>query len=249
MTVLHFAVGGGKYGLHGLGNAPSPCALLVSYAYRQQFFDTFRGHVPMRHWILDSGAFTAHTGGKHVELSEYVDFCHAQLEADPDLRAVFGLDVIGDHEATMRNVEEMHRQGVPAIPTVHMSAPREAIEEAARYPKVALGGMVGASINRQRAFCEQAFAMLLPKWLHAFGVATERLLLRFPFASCDASTWCLAPRAYGRFRGYSRTGAQRAVPHKGKASGTGPDVGYHLKLEKRLASYWAPTLQEVQETL
>ncbi len=245
MTTVHLAIGGSVGGIRKTLSQPfayGEPAVLVSYAYRQ-VWDAVRETANVRHWIMDSGAFTAHASGKPVDLQAFIDHCHRELENDPSLKAVFGLDVIGDHEASMRNVEEMVRQGIPAIPTIHSSAPTEAMQEARRYPLAALGGMVGKSRKVQRAFCEQAFAVLWPKWLHAFGVTNEKLLMHFPFSSCDATTWEGAPMRYGRYRSHNL----QILPIRGGNRQLGSEVEWYLRLEKRLQAHWNQTLQQVKE--
>lgn len=247
MTTVHLVVSGSAGGLRRsleVEHAYGTPALLVSYAYRQ-LWEAVRSVARRRHWILDSGAFTAHASGKPVDLQQFIDYAHAELAKNDGLKAVFALDVIGDHEASMRNAEEMVRQGLSVIPTVHMSAPTEAMQEAAKYPRVALGGMVGKPAKQQLAFCEQAFAVLWPKWLHAFGVTNEKLLMRLPFSSCDASTWEGAPMRYGRYRSHGL----RNLPIKGGNRQLGAEVDWYLRLEQRLRSHWSETLREVKETI
>lgn len=247
MTIVHLALGGSIRGIErtlALETEYGVPAVLVSYAYRQVWANV-RDTARVRHWIIDSGAFTAHASGKPVDLQEFIDYCHAELEGSSRPKAVFGLDVIGDHEASMRNVEEMVRQGLPAIPTVHISAPTEAMQEAARYSRVALGGMVGKHWTQQVRFCEQAFAVLWPKWIHAFGVTNERTLLRFPFSSADSTTWEGVPMRYGRYRSHGL----RVLPIRGGNRNLVGEVEWYLRLEARLRNYWSATLADVKETL
>ena len=249
VTVVHLAVGGQANDIiAGLRPRARPPALLVSYWYRK-LWERVRAEVTYRHWILDSGAYSAFTQGKPIELSEFIDYAALELERDSGLVAVFGLDVIGDPASSIRNVEEMRRQGIDAIPTVHASSPTEAIQEMRRYPRVALGGMVGLKPRAQWRFLDQAFGILWPRWLHGFGVSYERTLLRYPFSSCDASSWTYAPRAFGQWIGFS--GKQRALPLRqaqvgsGVAMPVGIEVDWHLRLEQRITKRWAPELAQL----
>jgi hypothetical protein len=247
VTAVHLAIGGSIGGIRRTLERDcegGPPAVLVSYAYRQ-IWKGVRDTAKVRHWIMDSGAFTAHASGKPVDLQAFIDHCHHELATDPRLKAVFGLDVIGDHEASMRNVEEMVRQGIPAIPTLHITAPTEAMKEARKYPKVALGGMVGQPRSAQLAFCEQAFSVLWPKWLHAFGVTRETLLMRLPFSSCDATTWEGAPMRYGRYRSHGL----KILPIRGGNRNLASEVEWYLRMEAQLKDHWYTTLKQVKETL
>lgn len=218
-------------------------AVLVSYAYRRMY-EPMRKAARVRHWVLDSGAFTAHASGKPIDLQEFIDYSLKMLEEDKLLKHVFGLDVIGNHEASMRNVEEMVRQGIEAIPTVHSSAPTEAMQECRKYPRVALGGMVGMHRKAQQQFIEQAFSVLWPKWLHAFGMTNEKLLMRFPFASCDATSWESAPMRFGRYRSQGL----QILPIRGGDRQLGSEVEWHLRLERRLQQFWADALKQTETT-
>jgi hypothetical protein len=211
-------------------------ALLVSYYYRKTF-DNMKDDIHFRDWVLDSGAFSAHNSGKTIDLQEFIDYCLAAQEADEKLTQVFGLDVIGDPEASMRNCEEMVRQGVDATPTFHMGSPWEALEEFKKYPRIALGGMVGRPGNLKKDWLEQAFARLWPKRIHAFGVASRDVLMTYPFHSADASNWEIAPCAFGTWKTYGKN-----FKIKGGDINLQPEIKRYLTLEKELEHRWRKEL-------
>ena len=232
MTVVRLAYGGPPNALRkGLSQEPAP-ALLVSYYYIKGFLK-LRDELVFRDWVMDSGAFSAHNSGKEIDLQEYIDFSLKMQEEDPTLAEVYGLDVIGDHEASLRNVEEMIRQGVNAIPTFHMGSPWEGLTELEKYPKIALGGMVRRSAKLKEKWLEQVFARIWPKRMHAFGIAAEPLLMKYPFHSCDASNWELLPTAFGRWKAYDG-----ALSVKGGEQNLRTEVDWYLKMEQRLQHRW-----------
>jgi len=203
--------------------------LLVSFAYLKHFREA-RDQYPMRDWVLDSGAFTAWTKGKQVDLSEYIDTALELRAEDPLLTEVFALDVIGDHEGSLRNCEEMHRQGVNAIPCFHVDEPEEAlIEMAAKYDKIALGGMVG--FKSKRAFAEQCFARVYPKRIHGFGVGAQSDIVSLPWHSVDASNWDIGPNRYGR---WNRFGNLSIRGSKSMRS----EVDHYLRVERTARQRW-----------
>src|SRR5687768_9801946 len=106
-------------------------ALLCSYWYIANF-DKRREQMSFRDWVLDSGAFSAFNSGAKIELAAYTDFCAERLASDPKLSEVFALDVIGDWRAGRRNVDEMWRRGVPAIPCYHAGEPWEVLLDYAK---------------------------------------------------------------------------------------------------------------------
>ena len=116
-------------------------ALLCSYWFLKKFLES-RPRYKFRDWALDSGAFSAHNSGAVIDLQEYIDTCLELMESDSQLSDIFALDVIGDHEATLKNTEEMWRQGVEAIPCYHVGEPEDYLYHIAKeFPKIALGGV------------------------------------------------------------------------------------------------------------
>jgi hypothetical protein len=142
-------------------------ALLVSYVYVQPFL-RHKHRYHYRDWVMDSGAFSAHMSGTKIELQAYIDKCRALLETDPSLTEVFALDVIGDWRASLKNTEEMWRQGIGAIPCYHLGEPQDVLTGIARdYPKIAVGGVVG--YKHKDKWAEQIFARVWPCKIHGFG--------------------------------------------------------------------------------
>lgn len=167
-----------------------PLAVLVAFPHLDWWAkNTQRYRVP-RALMLDSGAFTAMQTGRPVDIDALI------AEArDPRWTEVAALDVIGDADATRRNVEYMWSHGCPrAVPTFHLGESWDLLAYyASRAAKVALGGMVGASSKLVMRFVEQCFARVWPKRLHSFGRCEDDLLQRFPFHSGDTASWIMGP--------------------------------------------------------
>jgi hypothetical protein len=92
-------------------------SLLVAYPFVRYFLRDWP-RLKIRSWVMDSGAYSVLTSGLRIDINRYIDDCLKLLAADCSPESVFGLDVIGDPEATLRNVETMHARGVQAIPTL-----------------------------------------------------------------------------------------------------------------------------------
>ena len=213
-------------------------ALLVSYYYLEGFLKNQPRYI-YRDWVLDSGAFSAFNSGKTISLQAYIDTCKRLMETDPTLSEVYALDVIGDWRATMKNTEEMHRQGVPAIPAVHFGAPEEAIKAAANYPKMAIGGVARMKPTTRKKFIEQVFARVWPKAVHGFGINDEDTVLGFPWHSVDASSWELGPCGFGRWKAYG----QMSV--RGSLQDLKPEVDWYLDLERRARVKWKRQMEQL----
>jgi len=210
-------------------------AILISYAYWAPWvLDRYE----VREWVLDSGAYTAWSQGKPVDLQQYIDFCLEVRQKYPNLRDIFALDVIGDGAASVRNAEEMTRQGLTVIPTFHLGSPEEFLYElAAKYDKLALGGMVhkhGTMKQPKAKFAEQAFARVWPKKLHGFGLCSRRLIDRLPWHSVDFSNWAVDPMRFGKWRAYGKHMAHVSVrDHRRIALAAEVEHWYRVEAEVR----------------
>jgi hypothetical protein len=218
-----------------------PPAILVSYVYRKAFLD-YQSNVGYRDWVLDSGAFTAHTLGKPVELAEFIEFCTYQLAIDQTLTEVFALDVIGDWKATLKNTERMWEAGIPAIPAYHAGQPVEALDIIARdYPKIAFGGAVGLPKKKKLAFAQAAMARIWPKPVHGFGFGNHEHLANVPFHSCDATNWEIRAVAFGIWRVFGKMSV------RGKAANVRSEIDAELENERFLQHRWAGAMKEIAD--
>jgi hypothetical protein len=213
--------------------------LLISYAYLPGAMYPWLPS-KLSSWMMDSGAFTAHTTGREIDLQKYIRQCQWRIATDTTLTEIIGLDAIGDHRTTMRNCDVMTLARIPTIATVHYGATVDEIADARDYAKVAIGGLVGRSAQEKRRFCERVFSVLWPKRMHALGVFSEALLMAFPFESADCADWVRGP-AWGHMR--SMPGFD--VP-RGAAKDLSSEIRFFLDLENRLATRWRKTLSEVK---
>lgn len=224
-------------------------ALLVSYYYLEPFIKN-RSNYQYRDWVMDSGAFSAHNSGKHIDLQKYIDKCLELTQSDPTLTEVFSLDVIPkDHKPTtvqaaaeqsLKNCEEMWRQGVQAIPTFHRGEDESFLYAMAKdYPKIAIGGVALLRGDQKFLFCEQVFARVWPKKIHGLGMASEELIYGLPFHSVDATNWEMAPCAFGNWQKFG----QMSV--RGSNQDLRSQVKYYLELEAKARVRWEKQMNEL----
>ena len=219
-------------------------ALLVAYPFTPNFFKHRPGY-SYRDWVMDSGAFSAFNSGMEIKLQDYIDCCKRLMAEDPTLTEVYSLDVIGDWQASLRNTEEMWRQGVEAIPCYHFNEPWSALLGMAKdYPKIALGG-VAAKAGKMK-WAQQCFARIWPKKVHGFAFGTPRALEALPFHSVDSTNWELRP---GRFGIWDCFGHGARIPARG-ADSHSPQaiklvVDYYLELEVQAQRRWHKEMLEI----
>jgi hypothetical protein len=153
--------------------------------------------------FLDSGAFSAHTLGVDLSIAEYCDFI---LRNDDIIRKEDGilmasvLDGIGDPLLTYRNQLEMEARGVRPLPCFHANEDERYLEYyVANYEYITLGGMVGGSTKQLMTWLDRMWGRYLldgagnPKVrVHGFGITAVPLMERYPWYSCDSSSWIQA---------------------------------------------------------
>src|SRR5262249_48713197 len=180
---------------------PKP-ALLVSYVYLNQFLK-HRHRYAYRDWVMDSGAFSAYNKGAVIDLQAYIEKSKELFSTDPTLSEIFSLDVIGDWRTSLKNTEEMWKQGVPAIPCFHNGEPWDVLVGLARdYFKIALGGVAMKRKNFKHWFANQCFSRVWkevgPTRIHGFGFSGESMVMGYPLHSVDATNWEVSPCKFGR---------------------------------------------------
>lgn len=144
--------------------------------------------------FLDSGAFSAFTLGKEVDLDAYCRYCRDN--ADIVLHASV-LDGIGDPQKTYDNQVAMERNGVQALPCFHYGEDERFLEYyVERYEYITLGGMVPIARPQLRLWLDRIWGRYLtdrhgrPKLkVHGFGLTTMSLMKRYPWFSVDSSSW------------------------------------------------------------
>ena len=232
----------GQMGKHQVPKIPDSMApaLLVSYVYLEPFLKNQHRYC-YRDWVLDSGAFSAHNSGTEIKLQDYIDKAKELLAKDPTLTEVFALDVIGDWKASLKNTEEMWRQGVPAIPCWHAGEPEDALKGMAKdYPKIALGGVAKTRAAAKKQIAEQVFARVWPKKIHGFGFGSEDMVMAFPWHSVDATNWEMGPCAFGRWNTYGKMSV------RGSKQNLRVEVEYYLEMERKARIKWRKQMEELE---
>lgn len=183
---------------------PEAKYLLVSYVENEG------GNIAQRHKLhnlqdriifLDSGAFSAMTRKSIIDIDKYADYIK---ENKKELEVYANLDVIGNPEASKKNQLYLEKQGLNPIPTFHFNSDIKYLKEILKkYDYFALGGLVPILKQKKTAeqwldYCWSVISKTkpLPK-VHGFGLSTYWAWQRYPFYSCDGTSW-LQPGRYGR---------------------------------------------------
>ena len=168
--------------------------------------------------LLDSGAFSAWTIGKAVDVDEYAAWALDVVDRWPSEVRVLNLDVIpGDPDRpptqmereasadeSRQNADRLREHGLDVIEVWHLHEPLGVLGDMLdrRRPGelVALGGMVFALARRTNlalAFCDTAFAFIRDRYgwrdmppIHGLGVSGDSFTAkRYPWFSVDSIAW------------------------------------------------------------
>lgn len=200
----------GAYEVRGFGgdHDNSKVSALISNEYYSLVMKN-RSKIQWVDWTLDSGAFTAHSKGVALCNTEYTETVNRLMSADPELTEAFGLDVIGDPAASIKNVKNSWRGGVAVMPTFHYGSDFDYLLSMAKeYPKIALGGCARMPKSKKIKWVKACFTRLwtagLQTKVHGLGFGSDFLTM-MPFHSVDASSWNFRPMAFGSWRSFDKT--------------------------------------------
>lgn len=214
-------------------------SLLFSYAYEKVWIKSLLpgSNVSLRNYVLDSGAFTAHSSGKPIEVQTFLDAVKRYRDMGIVPVEIFSLDVIGDWKGTKANTEFLWKNGVHAIPAFHHGEPEDVLKGYAKdYPKIALGGAVGLPPKEKKRWVQQCFARVWPKPIHGFGFGPWALR-EFPFHSIDCSDWEGSAARFGRWDSFG--GTNIGISGSDLIDNLGCEVQGWLEKEWRARKVWA----------
>lgn len=153
--------------------------------------------------FLDSGAFSAYTLGAKIHLPTYVDYIKRNIDilrVEDGVLMVAVLDGIGDPLETYRNQLSMEALGVKPMPCFHAGEDERYLEwYIQNYDYISLGGMVGSSTKQLMLWLDRVWDKFLvdgsgrPRIkVHGFGITSIPIMERYPWWSCDSSSWIQA---------------------------------------------------------
>lgn len=161
----------------------------------------FRKKFKFKRLFLDCGAYSAWTQGKSIDLNEYMNYLKLNQGVITEYPQ---LDVKDDFKATVRNLKIMEAFGLNPIPVFHMtnmpvSYFKELVDSG--YKRIAIGALAGEKGGDNSKKFEEMFDYIVDKKtgevrckLHAFGVTTLSVLLKYPFWSADSTSWLAGAR-------------------------------------------------------
>lgn len=169
--------------------------------------------------FIDSGAFSAWTKGKQIDVEEYIDFINKNTDYITVAAAVDKIpgeartsnvasekDVEEAAKATWENFLYMRSKvndKKKLLYTFHVGEPWYFLDQALNYEDefgkidyLAFGGLVGKNKDIQKAFIERCFEMIKNSpnpniKVHGFGLTRLGYLEQYPFTSADSTAWLM----------------------------------------------------------
>lgn len=213
---LHLTSNDRVVGIPSIGNSAYPYTLL-SFAYKNLepfYVSTFVR--PDCEIILDSGAFTAWSAGKTVDIDEYIKWAkeftsrnknklkrvrYINLDVIPGTRGVSATPEQLKKAAvdSMRNADYIRANGIDAIEVFHQDEPFELLKkivDRANGRLIAISPRNDVSTQKREAwlkkvlsYCVKTFGKDNIPAAHGLAVTGESLCYAFPFYSVDSSSW------------------------------------------------------------
>lgn len=221
---LHLTTTDNAYGISTLRKISYPHTLL-SFAYKglePYYASTFTR--PDCEIILDSGAFTAWSIGKTVDINEYVKWATGfTIRNQSKLKRIryINLDVIPGKKGrsaskaeisksiveSMENANYLRACGIDAMEVFHQDEPfslLKAIVERADGRLIAISPRNDVTLQQRLSWLKQVLSYCVKTFgikgipaAHGLAVTSETLVYAFPFYSVDSSSWTQCMR-YGR---------------------------------------------------
>ena len=151
--------------------------------------------------LIDSGAFSAFNSGKKIDINEYAEFIKNYILVwKKKLKSLnfINLDVIGDAEKSWKNQHKLEKLNVNTIPVIHQEGFKKRHLDRAcnEYNYFAVGGLVGKNRKKEVIpFLDYCYKLIFEYYkknkklikVHLLGVASEKILYRYPCFSCDST--------------------------------------------------------------
>lgn len=159
-------------------------------------------------FFLDSGAFSAWSQGKEIDIDEYIAFIKANID---HIEVYASLDSIGGVPGRAPTKEErnegarkswdnylyMKSEGLDPIPVFHCGEDWKWLDNMLEHgcTYIGLGGMARNSSRLRIAWLDEVFTRITDSAghplvkTHGFGMTAIPLIFRYPWYSVDSTSW------------------------------------------------------------
>lgn len=171
-----------------------------------RWFDGHTLDIHGNNYLLDSGAFSARRDNVDIDVKEYARFltkygdqCSNYINLDSIPKDTSPKARAEAASITLENQEFLEREGLSPVPVYHKGEPIEYLDQyVATHDYVAIGGLVDtADTHSLDNFFDSIWQRMVNKdgtpklKVHGFGMTNNVLMLRYPWFSCDSTTWLI----------------------------------------------------------
>lgn len=166
--------------------------VLATIKNKSFLLDTIKNGI--KNIIVDSGAYSAFTQNKSIDIDKLCDVYKELLFLKPDINLV-SLDVINDKKLGGESYENylyMLDKGLPCLPTFHYGDDFQFLEKYSKLSNyIMIGGLVTKSIHYKYIllFLKDIFIKYPNHKFHLFGVTDKRIFSKFNCHSVDSTRW------------------------------------------------------------
>ncbi len=192
--------------------------LLFNYISGQKATDQYKDKMGTKKLFIDSGAFSAWTQGKEINVDEYINWLNERadfIDLYGQIDVIPG-DIVKGHtqkqvekaaEATWQNYLYMRpkmKNPDGLLYTFHIGEPYYYLEQALEWRDdkgnpiqyMAFGGMVGKTRLMREKFMDTSFTIIKDSSnpdikVHTFGMTSFPLLEKYPIDSADSTSWIM----------------------------------------------------------
>lgn len=214
-----FLVGPEKEQIMGdVTNGNNRSNILFNYLDGKRATDRYKEAIKPKKLFIDSGAFSAWTKGKQIDVNEYIAWINeraeyidlfGQIDVIPGdiIKGSTPEQVVEAAEKTWENYMYMRARVTKPeslLYTFHVGEPYSYLAKALEWrdekgnliPYIALGGMVGKPMPVKRMFLDTCFSIIKKSSnpnvkVHAFGMTSFDLLQAYPITSADSTSWIM----------------------------------------------------------
>lgn len=144
--------------------------------------------------LLDSGAYSAKTQGKKLDVDDYIDYIKENADV---FDKYFNLDVIGNGPKSYENFIYMRMKGLEPIPVWHAETETEFLEHYLKLSDyIAIGAISSMSNERTIRSLDHIWRQYLVDSdgypvckIHGFGLTSILIMTRYPWYSVDSTSW------------------------------------------------------------
>lgn len=264
------------FDLFQAGTGRKECAAAVKANGCNQLLSQLNERRPIMAWVaykrehpesksklfIDSGAFSAHTKGKTVDVDDYINFMN---EIDDVVYVFAQVDKIPGRFGQPKTAQELAdapreswenylymkdrvKSRDKLLPIFHQGEDFKWLENMLEYthedgkhiPYIGISPANDVSVCQKKKWLEHVFSTIAKSSnpnvkTHAFGMTSLNVLEQFPFTSADSTSWLLSGANGGiMVNGHTYSISEKSVHHSGNIAhaSAGAIEGLSEKVEK-----------------